>query len=489
MEIILQKLPAQDSREYRYLRDIAGDIAGESLVMSRAEVWSVDTRRADMLLHAADEQGVEATLVDANTTMLLEPGDKSKGPSEASIGRMQSSAVTGVSMMKARLPALVEYAMARGEKPMIGSRPMRLGDKFEIEIPLGNGKTIGARRSYVETTKEGCFWHGQIVGSNLPVSLMWWPDGSMAGSFMHDGRNYMIRPVEGAHHAVLEIEPERLPPPHPVMPADMRDRLHGERLENLRDARGGNEQLPDGIADLPLFKEHSKKPADIAPKSGDEIVISVLFLATKRVEARYTNVRRELAALAIEQTNQSFRSSKVKNVRAEIADLISVDLDDSKGNLFNHLWAMVDQGDGILEEVHRLRDKAKADIVILLVDNPSGCGLATRVAAGSHEAFATVHHECATTTYSVAHEIGHLIGARHDRSLDKSMRPFPFGHGYVHGTKWRTMMSYKSSCEGCPRLPIWSSPRIAVKGQKAGDEETNNARVIAEQAARVAGFR
>ena len=50
-------------------------------------------------------------------------------------------------------------------------------------------------------------------------------------------------------------------------------------------------------------------------------------------------------------------------------------------------------------------------------------------------------------------------------------------------------MSYKASCRGCPRLPVWSSPKLFVKGEPAGTPLQDNARVIAEQAARVANFR
>jgi hypothetical protein len=50
-------------------------------------------------------------------------------------------------------------------------------------------------------------------------------------------------------------------------------------------------------------------------------------------------------------------------------------------------------------------------------------------------------------------------------------------------------MSYKAGCNGCPRLPIWSSPRVRVEGAPAGDPFHDNARVIAEQAQRVARFR
>ena len=99
------------------------------------------------------------------------------------------------------------------------------------------------------------------------------------------------------------------------------------------------------------------------------------------------------------------------------------------GSHFEHVWRFADKGDGYMEEVHALRDKYKADVAVLFVHDPMGCGLATRVAAEADEAFAVVHHECATSMYSLAHEIGHIIGARHDYALDStggaiSVRPW-----------------------------------------------------------------
>jgi hypothetical protein len=142
-----------------------------------------------------------------------------------------------------------------------------------------------------------------------------------------------------------------------------------------------------------------------------------------------------------------------------------------------------------MDEVHDLRDKYGADVAVLMVEDPMGCGLSIRVGADAADAFTAVHQECAATMYSLAHEIGHLIGARHDRALDDTPRPFPYGHGFVNGKAWRTMMSYKDSCDGCPRRPVWSSPEVKVDGTPAGNAETDNAKVIREEAARVAGFR
>ena len=183
---------------------------------------------------------------------------------------------------------------------------------------------------------------------------------------------------------------------------------------------------------------------------------------TKKAASNYSDVRRELVDLSIEEANQSFRQSNLGNIKLRLVHAYQTDYVE-EGAHFDHVWRFADKGDGYMEEIHGLRDKYRADVAVLIVDDPKGADLATRVFADADEAFAVVHHECAATTYSVAHEIGHLIGARHDLNLDKIMTPFPYGHGYVNGTKWRDIMSYKESCGGCPRLPVWSGPKVMVK--------------------------
>jgi hypothetical protein len=222
--------------------------------------------------------------------------------------------------------------------------------------------------------------------------------------------------------------------------------------------------------------------------SPQDVVIDVIVAYTRKAASNYTDVKRELVDLSIEEANESFRQSGIGQVQLRLVHAYQTDYIE-EGSHFDHVWRFADKGDGYMDEIHGLRNKYRADVAVLIVDDPQGCGLATRVYADAEEAFAVVHHECAATTYSVAHEIGHIIGARHDLNLDKIMTPFPFGHGFVNGSKWRDIMSYKESCGGCPRLPVWSGPKVLVRGEPAGTAELDNERVIAEQAARVAAFR
>jgi hypothetical protein len=206
-----------------------------------------------------------------------------------------------------------------------------------------------------------------------------------------------------------------------------------------------------------------------------EIVIDVLVAYTRKAAQHYNDIEREVVRLAIEQANHSFRLSDIGHIRLSLAHTFETGYVEQGGH-FDHVWRMADSTGADMTRIHAEREAHRADVVILIVDDPKSCGLATRVGADADEAFAVVHHECAVANLTLAHEIGHLLGARHELA-------------YASGTDWRDIMSYKGGCGGCPRLPIWSNPFVLIAGEPAGTAELNNARIIAENAARVASFR
>ena len=207
----------------------------------------------------------------------------------------------------------------------------------------------------------------------------------------------------------------------------------------------------------------------------EDVVIDVMIAYTKAAASSYGDIVREVIEPAIEAGNESFRLSGIGYIKLRLVHAYQTDYVES-GDQFVHLWRFADTADNYMDEVHEQRDRYQADVAVLIVDDADGCGLATRVEADEDDAFAVVHHTCAKANFSLVHEIGHLIGASHER-------------GYVHGNEWRDIMSYKANCGSCPRLPVWSNPEVLIGGAPAGSAGHDNARVIAENVLRVAAFR
>jgi hypothetical protein len=516
VELIMENLPPAASKDYKALRGVAGPQAkGQALTMTKAEMWSVPPERVEELFRAALLKGVKITRLGSDWNHMFKSAPQASPMSDAQKSMMemakQSPSTMGVGMMSSPPATVVEYALTKGM-----NSTLKLAEDPRIVIPLGDGTSITVRRTRIDLTKDGCIWTGEVEETGEMVTLMWWSGGRLAGNINYKGMKYSVRNMGGDAHAVIGINPKMMPPEHGAMPGRRADdpsvkddplvatgeamalkpfmaghpgnaprrKLTEEELRNLQDSMSSQ-----------MRKAADKRSQELAQSTAqsrkgrrEPVTITMMVAYTPKAARHYTKIENDLIALAVEETNQSFRLSKLGHIRVELVHTVRLDYDEAGKAHFDHLFDMVDKVPPF-RELHKLRDEKKADVVILVVDDPGGCGLATRVAATAEEAFAIVHHECAASTYSLAHELGHLIGARHDRALDQSKGPFPFGHGYVNGSKWRTMMAYKNTCNDCPRLPIWSNPEVRIKGERAGDREHNNAKVILEQAERVARFR
>lgn len=509
---ILSNLPPHDSAEYKALLKAAGNPRGEALEMTKSEMWDVSRERIEALSAAAAQHGVTVIKLNADWNHALAPMQAGAvmpdSQQKMMHDTMASKSVIGMSMMELPQASAIEYALTKGMHD-------KAGKVSQLVIPLKGDVTVTAERTSVTKTSDGYIWRGVVSGSDDLVTLMWWPGGRLTGTLSYKGHMYAVKHMGGMMHGVVEMSPDGLPPEHAPMESGTMKKMNlkvdpfirtGD-ASMMRDAAAGSGSTPPAsgkpkrssnrdLEDAPLEKISiaAAPPAFITAKPFKDArkfapaLISVLVAYTKQAASTYSDIEKDLIGLAIADANQSFRNSGITNVRLDLVHAYQTDYKED-GSHFEHVFRFADKDDGYMDDVHALRERYKADVAILIVHDPHGCGLAAQVQAPADRAFAVVHHECAATTYSLGHEIGHLIGARHDEALDDSKDPFPFGHGYVYGKKWRTMMSYKESCDGCPRLPVWSNPNVKIRGVPAGSKTSNNARVIAEYASRVAAFR
>jgi hypothetical protein len=386
-----------------------------------------------------------------------------------------------------------------------GSVAADLADRLftpRIVVQIDGKQQVTVRLTSTEARDGGTTWRGETVETGEPALVMGWKDGRSTGMFAYRGRVYTFHKAtdaKGQIQGVAELEPDGLAAQHVAMQEQGSKKekslasrsitaLLNRRARTAEDHQHARLASAADAGHLALSRIPPLSPERREELAARKTTIDVMVLYTKKAASHYVDIDTDLIANAIDEANASFRNSGIGNIALRLAHSEAVDYAETERDHFNHLYRMVD-GVGPFKKVNGLRNKWRADVVVLIVDDASGCGLATRVAADAEDAFAVVHHACAALMYSIPHEIGHIIGARHDAAVDQTPSALPYGHGFVNGSKWRDIMSYGVGCNGCPRLPVWSNPTIKIKGDPAGTLLADNARLLLEQAGRVAAFR
>lgn len=297
---------------------------------------------------------------------------------------------------------------------------------------------------------------------------------NITGTIRSGQELFRIRPIGSGLHSLIQVDVSKLPEDHPPT---------FKEIEKRKDSMT---QLEKIISEMAFSHDLTK-------------IIEVLVVYTDAADSAAADIE-ALIQLAIDETNESYQNSGVVP-RLHLAHTAKVSYSESSHSYETIKNQLLRPNDGHMDGVHSLRNSYDADVVVLIIDKDTYCGLAAAIRANAASAFAIVHYDCATGYYSFSHEIGHLQGARHNCEVDSSTTPYEYGHGYQYNNDWRSVMSYNCP-SGCPRIPYWSNPNNNYNGVKMGNNCTsgsgcsqgrkccsNNVRVLNNTASIVAGFR
>jgi Secretion system C-terminal sorting domain/Metallo-peptidase family M12 len=155
------------------------------------------------------------------------------------------------------------------------------------------------------------------------------------------------------------------------------------------------------------------------------------------------------------------------------------------------------------KDLRALRDQYKADIVCLLVEANylDAVGASKDIGASNENAYCVVRIGYATSLQTVAHEVSHLIGARHQNTDMKNCQTNADPSTSFHGFKLTplkgqivpeggltTGVHVLADCNNM-RVGMWSNPNKKLFGFPAGSTTENNAAIILSRSSVVAGFR
>ena len=193
-------------------------------------------------------------------------------------------------------------------------------------------------------------------------------------------------------------------------------------------------------------------------------------------------------------------------------------------DLTTDLARLTDPSDGYMDEAHAIRDRAWADIIMLLRSQSAG-GIAGR--ANLMTTLSTDHAPDAfgvsvIDTLAFAHELGHIMGLHHDRyeacqhdtgspACPTLVKPYAYGYvnqrafqsGAPSSRRWHTIMAYNDQCDdagfSCRWLSRFSNPNQTHDGNPlgvAGSQDTtavggpaDAARTLNDTRRTVANFR
>lgn len=254
--------------------------------------------------------------------------------------------------------------------------------------------------------------------------------------------------------------------------------VHREGVESYlieqgeRRYEGPNPQVPS----VPKIKKGEIGSASLVTTVTADHFVDVMILYTDDV-AGFSAVEETLRA-RVDATNVMLADS-CADFRFRLVYIGPITYTET-GNTSTDLAQLANASDGQIDSAHTLRDSYGADLVQLVTNTASYCGLAYL----SQKDFYNDAYGFSVTSYwcdarTMAHEWGHNLGSEHDRYQKgvglHEVTTSLTGYGYVDLiNKYLDVMAYPDQCDDigitCTSLGRFSNPRISHNGVPFGIE-------------------
>lgn len=349
--------------------------------------------------------------------------------------------------------------------------PARRTGRTVLELP--GGQTLRLIPRPVERSVDGT---STLTATEGDARMVVTTDGTRAyGHVIANGRTYVI---ETTADALAIIDADRLGgPPMSGMSGWRNDVVVADSSQQLHETTAAG------------FEPASKLEAGATPAAATALddadsasVVDVALFVESRVLSQYgSQAVHTRAQASIEFTNEAFRRNGIAlSLRLVYLGPLAGELPSGTGDVFE---AFVSNA-----AAQETAARYGADLRHVLYSQDARPGLNNCGRANLLGKAGAVGFECGQNIF--AHEIGHNLGAHHDRANALSPPPAAgaYNFGYICGGRG-TLMSYA----GAASLDHYSSPDLSFGGQACGvaigqPDAAFNAAVIAENRAAVQAF-